>query len=77
MIAATLEGVTQRREREHNERAWHAWHVAALPRAKRFPKLDTMLVKPRRRRGKQQSVADMMATCRLITLAAGGKVVAA
>jgi hypothetical protein len=31
--------------REHNERAWAAWHVAALSRAKKIPKLETLLIK--------------------------------
>lgn len=31
--------------REHNERAWLAWHVAALPRSKKFPKLEKMLLR--------------------------------
>jgi hypothetical protein len=31
--------------RQHNERAWLAWHIAALPRAKKFPKLEKMMVK--------------------------------
>ncbi len=26
-----------RHKREHVERAWTAWHIAALPRLKRFP----------------------------------------
>lgn len=28
--------------RQHNERAWLAWHIAALPLLKRFPKLEKL-----------------------------------
>lgn len=31
--------------REHNERAWLAWHIAALPRSKKLPKLEKMLLR--------------------------------
>jgi hypothetical protein len=40
--------VNLRRTREHNERAWLAWHVEALHRAKKLPKLDALLAKEQR-----------------------------
>jgi hypothetical protein len=39
--------------RRQNQLAWLAWHIAALSRAKRLPKLQTMLVKKPSTRIKQ------------------------
>jgi hypothetical protein len=44
-----LAGSRDAREREHNDRAWLAWHIEALRRAKRLPKLDRLLAKQKRR----------------------------
>jgi hypothetical protein len=49
-----LEGVTQQLTREHNERAWLAWHIVAVGKAKKMPKLSDLTRKtgataPRRR----------------------------
>jgi len=44
-IAVILKGFAARLEREHNAAAWLAWHIAALPRAKRFPALKEMQTK--------------------------------
>lgn len=41
-VAAIQNGVLARLRREHNELAWHAWHVAALPKAKKMPTLAAM-----------------------------------
>jgi hypothetical protein len=43
-------GALRRLEREHAERAWHAWMTAALPRMKVMPDLRE-LISPRDRRG--------------------------
>jgi hypothetical protein len=32
-------------EREHNNRAWLAWHIVALDRSKRLPKLQSMMAR--------------------------------
>lgn len=56
----------RRREQEHNDRAWLAWNIAALGRAKRFPALKALQVDVggRRRRGQswqeQLRIAQMM-----------------
>lgn len=42
------------REYEHNEFAWVAWHVAALQRVKKLPKLEKFLSK-RKKRERQTS----------------------
>jgi hypothetical protein len=44
-------------EREQQGRAWLAWHVAALPRLKKFPTLESLMgVK---RTAKRQTVSEM------------------
>jgi hypothetical protein len=46
-------------EREQQGRAWLAWHVAALPRLKKFPELNALMgVKQTARR---QTVSEMEA----------------
>jgi len=40
-----LDAAARRLEREHNDRAWLAWHIVAMDRAKRLPKLKTLLAK--------------------------------
>jgi hypothetical protein len=42
-------GVEMRLDREHNERAWIVWHVDALRRAKRLPRIERLLAKSKRR----------------------------
>ena len=54
-----MRSAEMRAEREHNARAWLAWHVEALRRMKRMPRLANMLVKSKRRRG-PQSVEQQM-----------------
>lgn len=67
-----LKAATYRLEREHNARAWLVWNTVALGRAKRLPRLDTLLI--RRRSGKQQTPAEQMQIARMITAAFGGKI---
>lgn len=51
--------------REHNERMQIAWHVAALQRSKKMPKLKTLLAKvaePKKQSWQEQmAVMDMWA----------------
>lgn len=39
-----MRGAAARLDREHNERAWAAWHAAYLPMAKRSVPLSDLLV---------------------------------
>ena len=59
-LALHFESIGLKAQREHNARAWLAWHVAALTRAKKFPRLDTLLAKtktaPRRQTWEEQMV---------------------
>jgi hypothetical protein len=66
-----MEASGRRLEREHNARAWLAWNVAALMRAKRLPTLKSLMVKRRRR--EQQAWEDQIKMCRLITAAYSGR----
>jgi len=46
-------------EREHQQLAWHAWHVAALQRIKTMPTIDKMLGVKKPRQSWQQDQATM------------------
>jgi hypothetical protein len=52
-----LDGKADALEREHNERAWLAWHIAAMPRMKDFPKLEKLLY---RQKSKREMTPDEM-----------------
>ncbi len=41
-ISVILEGATNRRKNDHNDRAWLAWHIEALARQKKLPKLTSL-----------------------------------
>lgn len=48
-------------EREHNDRAWMTWHIAALQRVKRIPPLRKLQVRPRRSLRKQSPAEHLAA----------------
>jgi hypothetical protein len=50
-IRAVVEGAQDRLIREHNGRAWLAWHIAALSRVdpKKFPKITKLTISQRPR----------------------------
>jgi hypothetical protein len=48
-----MAGRQRRITREHNDRAWLAWHVAALTRAKKLPDLVKLQINQRHRRPRQ------------------------
>lgn len=60
-------------EAAHNQAAWLAWHVAALSRQKKLPKLGTLLAKRKPKR--RQTPDEMLAMCKMLTVAMGGEVV--
>lgn len=47
-VAACIEERGEADRLEHNDRAWMAWHIAALSRMKKLPKLAELLIKPRK-----------------------------
>ena len=44
-IALVIDGKAAQLRREHNERAWLAWHFAALSRAKKMPEARRLMVR--------------------------------
>ena len=57
-IEARLEGAFERLKREHDERAWLAWHTAGLGRVRRMPRLAKL---QSRRKIKRQTPDEMVA----------------
>lgn len=66
-----MQGAVRRREREADERMSLAWHIVALDRTKKLPKLETLFVKQDRRRHRK-SPEEMLAAMKSIFLAFGG-----
>lgn len=57
-----FDGAAARLRREQDGRAWLAWHVEALRRVKKLPRLESMLAKrPARRQTWQEQLAIMQA----------------
>ncbi len=44
-MRAIVGGANDRLVREHNELAWLAWHIAAMVRSKKLPKIKTLMAK--------------------------------
>lgn len=62
-IAVHFEAAGMRNRRDHDGRAWLAWHVAALSRARKLPRLDALLARTgaRRRQTWEEQLAMMQA----------------
>lgn len=73
-IAREMSATLNRLTREQNDRAWMAWHVAALGRAKKMPKLHELQMGKKRRRSpsKPQSSEIQLAQMKALFLAFGG-----
>lgn len=71
-VRLTMEAATERRTLEHNDRAWLAWHIAALQRATRLPGLDRL-------KAKKQTAPEhwekQLADLKSWVIATGGKVI--
>lgn len=65
-------GAQKRLEREANERMSLAWHIVALDRTKKLPKLETLLIKENGRIGRRQTPEDHLVAMKSIFLAFGG-----
>ncbi|RYY72571.1 MAG: hypothetical protein EOP03_00280 [Proteobacteria bacterium] len=63
-IGNTLRGVTDRRIRERDERMSLAWHIEAMARVKKMPKLDSMLSSKKRPAGKKMTAEQIEAVTR-------------
>lgn len=69
-VALIFSGKSAQLTREHNERAWLAWHTAGLPRYKTFPALRKLLIRDRT----PQSADKMQAIAKQWIVQVGGKV---
>lgn len=58
LLGRMMRAAVERQTREQEERAWLAWHIAALPRAKMFPRLEKLMPK---RQKKAQPLKEMRA----------------
>lgn len=65
-----MKGRAAQFRREHNDRAWSAWHMAALHRTKRMPTLRKLQVRDRR----PQSWQHMKSMAKQLTYLFGGEV---
>ncbi|CAI2936036.1 hypothetical protein [Aminobacter niigataensis] len=60
-IGAILDGVSNRLKREHNDRAWVVWHIEALSRQKKLPKLKDLLHDAPKKSKRRQTVEEQIA----------------
>lgn len=65
-----LRATHERRLREHNERISLAWHIAALDRTKKLPKLESLVANNTPQR--KQTPQEMASALKTIFLAFGG-----
>lgn len=65
-------GARKRLEREADERMSLAWHIVALDRTKKLPKLETLLISHRRPAGRRQTPDEHLVAMKSIFLAFGG-----
>jgi len=66
VIRLVMEADVRRLEREHNARAWQAYATAALVRAKKMPRLQTLLIEPPKER-RRQTWQEQLAIAKAIT----------
>ena len=67
-ISVILKGAGARLSREHDAKAWLAWHIEALARVKKLPKLtDMQSGKPAKRR--KMTPEEMISMAHLWTAA--------
>jgi hypothetical protein len=61
-ISVRIQGAGDRLQREHDQRAWLAWHTAGMPLMKKFPDLkDLQTPKPKKRQTPEEMMAVMRA----------------
>lgn len=71
-IDREMRGAMQRLEREADERMSFAWHIVALDRTKKLPKLESLLTGAKGRRTKAQTPDELLVAMKTIFLAFGG-----
>jgi hypothetical protein len=70
-LSLTFEAHNELLTDRHNERAWSAWHTAALQRSKTLPQLRSLQA----RDNKPQTVEDQIEGLKNWVRAAGGKII--
>ena len=65
-----MRAAVKKRERDADERMWLAWHIVALDRTPKLPRLESLLLKNTVRR--QQSPEELLVAMKSIFLAFGG-----
>lgn len=60
-IGVILDGAADRLRDERNNRAWLAWHIEALARAKKLPKLKEFLLDAPKRERRRQTIEEQIA----------------
>ena len=71
-IGVVLTGAALRLRREDEGRAWLAWHIEALARQKKLPKLNELMPGSARKMRRRQSLEEQIAIAHQWTLALGG-----
>lgn len=61
-----------RQEKEHNARAWLAYHIAALSRTERMPRYEKLLMK---QAAKPADWEKQLANLKAWVVATGGKII--
>ena len=67
-----MRGGFKRLQREADERMSLAWHIVALDRTKKLPKLETLLIGGKSRHHKAQTPEEHLLAMKAIFLAFGG-----
>lgn len=67
-----MKGAMRRLEREADERMSLAWHIVALDRTRKLPKLESLLIGNRRGNGRRQTPEEHLVAMKSIFLAFGG-----
>ena len=60
-ISVILDASASRLKREHNDRAWMVWHIEALSRAKKLPKLKDLTHGATQKQTRRQTVEEQIA----------------
>lgn len=67
-----MKGAMRRLEREADERMSLAWHIVALDRTRKLPKLESLLIGNRNGNGRRQTPEEHLIAMKSIFLAFGG-----
>ena len=71
-LALTVQAHERIKANQHNEAAWHTWHIAGLQRSQRLPPLRKLMVKPRH---PQTDLDEQLEGLKRWVRATGGKII--